>query len=93
MRELVAIRKVEPVRDFVVRLEFSDGSSKEVDLAIVSARADLRADARRSGRLPLGSRRFATRHDCLAERRRHRPDVLYHGMKPAWLEEETIKHA
>ena len=93
MRELTRIRKAEPVRDFVVRLEFSDGSSKEVDLTMYlhgPIFAPMRDDPAvfRSVRVDsqLGTIVWPNGADIDA-------DVLYHEIKPAWLQEETIKHA
>ncbi len=93
MRELARIRKAEPVRDFVVRLEFSDGSSKEVDLTMYlhgPIFAPMRDDPAvfRSIRVDsqLGTIVWPNGADI-------DPDVLYHEIKPAWLQEETIKHA
>ncbi len=92
MRELARVRKVDPVRDFVVRLEFSDGSSKEVDLAIYlhgPIFAPMRDDPAvfRSIRVDsqLGTIVWPNGADI-------DPEVLYHGIKPAWMQEETMKH-
>jgi hypothetical protein len=93
MRELVRIRKVEPVRDFIVRLEFTDASSKEIDLAVYMHGpifAPMRADPAifRSVRVDaqLGTIVWPNGADI-------DPDVLYHQTKPAWMEQETMKHA
>ena len=57
MRDLANLR-VEPLHDFLVRLEFADGSTKEIDLSVY-LHGPIRP-RRRPGVFPFGPRRSAT---------------------------------
>jgi hypothetical protein len=91
MRELIRIRSVEPLRDFLVRLEFTDGSAKDIDLAVYlhgpifsPVRDDpayfrcVRVDPE------LGTIVWPNGADI-------DPDVLYYNLTPAWMEAGTVE--
>ena len=86
----VRIRNVEPLEAFKVRLEFTDGTTKEIDLAPYlrgpifepilddpSMFRSVKVDAR------MGTIVWENGADI-------DPDVLYKGLIPAWMEEEEI---
>ena len=91
MGNMVRIRSAEPTEKFGVRLEFTDGTTKEVDLepylhgpifdsirSNPSVFRSLRVDQR------IGTIVWENGADI-------DPDVLYRGLKPAWMEvEQTI---
>lgn len=83
---LIRIRAVEPLDGFIVRLEFTDGTQREVDLepylrgpVFEPLRQDpslfraVRVDPR------MGTIVWENGADI-------DPDVLYRGLKPAWME-------
>ena len=89
--KLVRIKSVKPLEDFVVELEFTDGTSRNINLepflrgkvfeAIRSNPAVFRAvkvDKR------MGTIVWENGADI-------DPDVLYHGLKPAWAEEKELE--
>jgi plasmid maintenance system killer protein len=89
---MIRIRGVEALDPFRVRLEFTDGSKREVDLEIYlrgPVFEPIRNDPEvfRSIRVDpqLGTIVWPNGADV-------DPDVLYHELKPAWMEEETAKH-
>jgi hypothetical protein len=89
MTALVRIRSVEVIRDFSVRLEFTDGSEKTVDLAPYLRGPifePLRADAKLFGAVrvdpELGTIVWPNGADICA-------DVLYEGRIPAAWESEV----
>jgi hypothetical protein len=85
---MIRIRAADPLEAFRVRLTFSDGSQKIVDLEPYlhgPIFGPLRADPHlfRSVRVDpeLGTIVWPNGADI-------DPDVLYHGLTPAWLEAE-----
>ncbi|CAN5667574.1 DUF2442 domain-containing protein [soil metagenome] len=84
--KLVRIKSVKPLNDFVVFLEFTDGTSRKIDLEPF-----LRGQIFE----PLRQNKEAFRAVKIDERMGTvvwengadiDPDVLYHGLKPAWAE-------
>jgi len=92
VRRTVRVRGVEATGRFRVRLEFTDGSNREVDLEIYlrgPVFEPIRNDPAifRSVRVDpqLGTIVWPNGADI-------DPDVLYRGLKPAWMEEQAIRH-
>jgi hypothetical protein len=91
MNQVVRIQGVEALEPFRVRLEFTNGTAREVDLAVY-LRGPVFEPIRsnpvvfRSVRVDpeLGTIVWPNGADI-------DPDVLYRGLKPAWMEEETAK--
>jgi uncharacterized protein DUF2442 len=88
MTQMVRIQSVEALEPFHVRLEFTNDSTREVDLAVylrgpVFERIRNDPAVFRSVRVDpeLGTIVWPNGADI-------DPDVLYHGLKPAWMEEE-----
>ena len=83
---LVRVKKVTPLKDFWVRLEFEDGTQKEINLKpflrgpIFEA---IRQDPRlfKQVRIDGGTIVWANGADI-------DPDVLYYDLKPAWMDEK-----
>ncbi len=91
MEQLVRIKSVQPLSRFNVRLQFTDGTSKEVDLEpylhepiFESVHAD--PDMFRQVHVDhqLGTIVWPNGADI-------DPDVLRHDLKPAWMELETTQ--
>jgi len=88
--KLVRIKSVEPLEDFTVRLEFTDGTSREVNLEpflrgkifepLRNNPKDFRA-VKVDGR--MGTIVWENGADIDS-------DVLYHNLKPAWAENEMV---
>jgi hypothetical protein len=90
MTKPVRIRHVEPLEPFKLRLEFTDGTRKEVDItaflrgpifepikASVGFFRSVRVDPR------MGTIVWSNGADI-------DPDVLYHGLTPAWMESQQF---
>ena len=85
---LVRVRAVEPVGGVRVRLEFEDGTQKEVDLepylhgpVFEPIRRDMRVF--RSVKVEEGTIAWENGADI-------DPDVLYYDLTPAWMEEPAL---
>lgn len=92
MRRMVRIQAVEALDPFRVRLQFTDGSTREIDVAVFLRGPifePIRNDPTvfRSVRVDpqLGTIVWPNGADI-------DPDVLYRGLKPAWMEEQTTRH-
>ena len=87
-QQLVRIRTVQVLEGFTVRLEFTDGSHKEVDLEMYLRGPvfdPIRNDPRvfRSVRVDQRMGTIVWENGADID-----PDVLYYGIKPAWMERE-----
>jgi hypothetical protein len=88
MSELVRIRAVEPREGYIVRLTFTNGEARDVNLEPYlhgPIFAPIRDDPRyfRSVRVDPEAGTIAWDNGADID-----PDVLYHGWKPAWMESE-----
>jgi hypothetical protein len=86
LRPLVRVRSVEPLDGFRVRLSFEDGTQRDEDLTVYllgpifePIRND--PDVFRSVRVEGGTVAWPNGADI-------DPDVLYYGLRPAWMEGE-----
>ncbi len=84
----VRIRAVEPLKDFQVRLEFTDGTTKEIDLQRYlhgPIFEPIRTDPQRFRSVKVDPRMGTLAWDNGAD---IDPDVLYKDLTPAWMESE-----
>ena len=89
MQGLVRIRSVAPIAGFVVRLEFTDGTAREVDLEKYLRGPifePIRTDPVRFREVTVepGARTISWPNGADID-----PDVLYHGLEPAWAHAES----
>jgi Protein of unknown function (DUF2442) len=89
MNRLVRIRSVTPLRGFAVRLEFSDGTGRDVELEKYLRGPifdPLRADPARFREVQIepGAGTISWPNGADID-----PDVLYHDMQPAWTEDDA----
>ena len=84
---LVRVINAQPIRRFVVRVSFADGTVKEIDLApflhgpMFEA---LRNDPALFRAMRIAGNTIAWENGADID-----PDVLYYDLKPAWQAEET----
>lgn len=93
--QLVRIRAVQVLEGYKVRLEFTDGSRKEVDLEPYLRGPifePIRADLKMFRAVKVDPRARTIVWDNGAD---IDPDVLYFGLKPEWMEtgEESARAA
>ena len=84
--QMVRIRSVEPLNGFRVRLGFTDGSSKEIDLEPYlrgPVFEPIRVDSKMFREVKVDHRAGTIVWPNGAD---IDPDVLYLGLKPAWME-------
>ncbi len=88
--KLIRIRSVRPLENYVVHLEFTDGTNREVDLEpflrgkmFEPLRAN--SDAFRAVKVDERMGTIVWENGADID-----PDVLYHGLKPAWAENERV---
>jgi len=89
--KLVRIQSVKPLRDFVVSIKFTDGTNREIDLepflrgkVFESLRKDREAFRAMKVDERMGTIFWENGADI-------DPDVLYHGLKPAWAKEKELE--
>jgi hypothetical protein len=91
--KLVRIRAVEALEDFNVRLEFTDGTQREIDLEIYLRGPifePIRNNPAMFRAVKVDPRMGSIGWDNGAD---IDPDVLYHRLKPAWMETaEDLTH-
>lgn len=86
--KLVRIKSVKPLENFTVRLEFTDGTNREIDLEPFlrgKAFESLRNNPKDFRAVKVDERMGTIVWDNGAD---IDPDVLYHNLKPAWATEE-----
>jgi hypothetical protein len=86
MSTLVRVRAVKPLEGFVVRLDFTDGTQRDVDLEPYlhgPIFAPIRDDPHvfRAVHVDQDAGTIAWSNGADID-----PDVLYRGLKPAWME-------
>jgi hypothetical protein len=86
MSDLVRIRAVTPLEQFTVRLEFTDGTQRDVDLAPflhgpIFAPQRSTPNVFRSVRVDPRAGTLVWDNGADID-----PDVLYRGLRPAWME-------
>ncbi len=88
--KLVRIKSVKPLEKFVVHLEFTDGTNRDIDLepflrGKIFEPLRTNSDAFRAVKVDerLGTILWENGADI-------DPDVLYYGLKPAWAESERV---
>jgi hypothetical protein len=89
MNELVRVRAVTPLVGFVVRLEFTDGSARDVDLDKYLRGPifePLRSDPTRFREVTVepGAGTISWPNGADID-----PDVLYHDLSPAWARDDS----
>ncbi|MBI5649878.1 MAG: DUF2442 domain-containing protein [Chloroflexi bacterium] len=86
--QLVRIQSVQVIQGFHVRLAFTDGTSKEIDLEMYLRGPifePIRNDPLMFRSVRVDKRMGTIVWDNGAD---IDPDVLYYGLKPAWMETE-----
>jgi len=87
---MVRIRLVEPLDAFRVRLEFTDGTQREVNLEPYLHGPIF--EPIRNDRLLFCAMRIQDGTITWANGADIDPDVLHQNRTPAWMEEESIPH-
>jgi len=93
LARLVRIKSVEVLNDFWVRLEFTDGTQRDIDLEPYLHGPIF--EPIRNNPLLFRSVKVDKRMGTIVwdNRADIDPDVLYHGLKPAWMEmEQEAEH-
>jgi hypothetical protein len=88
--KLVRIKSVKPLEDFTVNLQFTDGTSRNIDLEPFlrgKIFEPLRNDLEKFRAVKVDQRMGTIVWENGAD---IDPDVLYHGLKPAWAEEKEM---
>jgi Protein of unknown function (DUF2442) len=93
MKKLVRVRSVTPLKGFIARLEFSDGTARDVDLEKYLRGPifdPIRLDPVRfrEVRIEPGARTISWPDGADID-----PDVLYYGLEPAWAEADANRPA
>lgn len=91
--ELVRIRSVKPLHDFVVHLEFTNDTSRDVDLepylrGVMFEQIRENPEVFRSVRVDGRVKTICWDNGADID-----PDTLYHNLKPVWAEEKDMELA
>ncbi len=89
--KLVRIKSVKPLEKFVVHLEFTDGTNREVDFEPYlrgKGFEKLRQNRKAFLEVKVDERMGTIVWENGAD---IDPDVLYHNLKPAWAEEKELE--
>lgn len=89
--KLVRIQTVKPMRDFVVHVEFTDGTKREIDLEPYlrgKVFENIRQNPSVFRAMKVDERMSTIVWENGAD---IDPDVLYYGLKPAWAEEKELE--
>lgn len=89
--KLVRIQSVKPLEGFVVELEFTDGTTREINLEPYlrgKVFEHLRNDLEKFREVKVDKRMGTIVWENGAD---IDPDVLYHGLMPAWAEEKELE--
>lgn len=93
MMNLVRINSVKPLHDFVVYVEFTDGSTREIDLepylrGEIFEQIRTNKDIFRAIKVDEQMKTLCWENGADID-----PDTLYYNLKPAWDEETEIELA
>lgn len=91
MKKLIRIVSVKPLEDFVVRLKFTDGTYRKIDLEPFlrgKIFENLRNDKNAFRAVKVDERMGTIVWENGAD---IDPDVLYHDLKPAWMKEKELE--
>jgi hypothetical protein len=89
--KLVRITSVKPLRDFVVSVKFTDGTSREIDLEPY-LRGEIFENIRQNASVFQAMKIDERMGTIVWENGADiDPDVLYYGLKPAWMEEKELE--
>ena len=89
--KLVRIKSVEPLHDFVVKINFNDETTREINLEPFlrgKIFESLRNNSREFRAVKVDKEMGTIVWENGAD---IDPDVLYHGLKPAWAEEKELE--
>ncbi|MBA3694457.1 MAG: DUF2442 domain-containing protein [Acidobacteria bacterium] len=89
--KLVRIKSVEPLKDFMVHLEFTDGTNRDIDLEPFlrgKVFQSLRNNPQDFRAMKVDERMGTIVWENGAD---IDPDVLYHNLKPVWAEEKELE--
>lgn len=91
MDKLIRIVSVTPLENYVVSLEFTDGTQREVDLEpfLRGKVFEVLRENKKAFRSVKVDERMGTivwENGADID-----PDVLYHNLKPAWMEEKELE--
>ena len=89
--KLVRIRSVKPLQNYVVHLEFTDGTNRDIDLepylrGIIFEPLRENLEAFRAVKVDERMKTICWENGADID-----PDVLYHNLKPVWAEEKELE--
>ena len=89
--KLIRVKSVKPLHDFVVSVNFTDGTEREINLEpFLRGRVfeNIRRNPQEFQAMKIDSRMGTIVWENGAD---IDPDVLYYGVKPAWAEEKELE--